>query len=418
MALQRVNADNQQGIEDALKMDDVEKLYLHKPWSCRDIDMMKRALYCEARKCFKKILTEKKFKEWSYEALTSVFHKSIVYDLPSLKVMVEYGYENVTQRHLTNGNTPLHTATDRISCQYSRPRLEHLSQTIEYLISIGASASATVSKTHEDHTHEDYTHEDHTPLDYVSIKIPHMLRVESNNDCIQKLLPGIEKLIDAMKEEKKGLPISLLTVLLLQDNFSYLLHNIGNLDLCVKILEKLLKAGVNLRGNHQPRFSGFNPNTRFENFFERRYADDLLRPKKMHDLVNNFGRDGKIFQYIMKFHMLLLVYGLEPDMKWSLFLDMILHYQPTALVPLVPRVLSIMDQELQYRIQKTDRLRLAEKLGIDYTQSVAIPMKCHSLKELCRRAMYKYIRDGRMAAHVGHLEIPNELKDFLLFQDN
>ena len=114
--------------------------------------------------------------------------------------------------------------------------------------------------------------------------------------------------------------------------------------------------------------------------------------------------------------MLLLTYGHEPDIKWSLFLDMILHYQPTALVPLVPRVLSFMDQELQYKIQKTDRVILAKNVGTHYTQSTSIPIKCHSLYVICRRAMYKYIKDWRMAAHVDTLEIPKDVKDFLLFK--
>ena len=133
-------------------------------------------------------------------------------------------------------------------------------------------------------------------------------------------------------------------------------------------------------------------------------------------MVNPFVRDGKVFEYMMKFYMLLLTYGHEPDMKWSLFLDMILRHKPAALVPLVPRVLSIMDQELQYKIQKTDRLRLVRRIDKRYTQSVSIPIKCHSLLELCRRAMYKYIKDGRMAAHVDKLEIPKDVKDFLLFK--
>ena len=398
----------------ALKRDDVEEFYRNKPWRYPDVKMLRFAINNKARKCFKAILTEKKLEEWKIQELTSVFHHCIQHDYPCLKVMVDYGYRDVNQR-LEKQGTPLHTAVMQISiCFRTNTFLEHFTETIDLLLSMGARASTTTEYTlmaTSDHC---------TPLDLALGCLHLLLFLKRTNYCIQNFLIGVTMLLDAMKKENRGeLPVSLFTVLILQDKFSLLLDQVttssfyynyyNHLDVYTKILEMVLKTGVNLRDKKQKTLSCLNPSTSPDEFFTGRLYTD-----RMHYLISLFGRDGQIFKYIMKFHMLMLTYGHEPDMKWGLFLHMILHYQPTALVPLVPRVLSIMDQELQYKIQKTDILMLAENLGILYTQSVSI--KCHSLLELCRRAMYKYIKDGRMAAHVDKLEIPGEVKDFLLFK--
>ena len=292
-----VKEDNWQVRDDALQSDDVEELYLHKPWPCSDIDMMFHALRVKARECFKKILTEKKFEEWNYQELTTVFHESIVYDYPSLVVMVDYGYRDVNQRLSISNDTPLHTATNHLFCSSSSRLSKHYSQVIEFLLSMGARASATNACTVPEIL------ELHPPLDNVINRIFDNFNFESNTDYLQELLLSAKSLIDAMKNENnEELPISLLTVLILHDNFAYLLYRTDNssrdvhhgLDMCVKILEMLLKAGVNLRDKKLNRFSPVNPSTSQEEFFQSKTIDDLFYGNQIHDLVNRYGRDGQL----------------------------------------------------------------------------------------------------------------------------
>ena len=292
----------------ALQVDDIEDLNLHRPWPCSNMDMMHRALHYKARKCFKTILTERKLEEWNYCELTSLFIKSVKHDYICLRIMVDYGYKDVSQEY----GSPLYAATSRLHAVRGRlsrssdtdPKRfpEHFLETIKLLLSMGADSSATSRHAF----HESPL----TPLDQLIMPLSAiMFWYEIDKVHIQEIFISAQILLDAMTKEKseEELPVSLNTVLILHNEFLRMLNLIvvhkekcyPIIDLCVKILEILLKAGVNLR--HEDQMSSvLIPSSCSEQFYKIRTGDPFHR-QGMGFLVRDIGRDGQGFEYVMKF---------------------------------------------------------------------------------------------------------------------
>ena len=409
-----------------LEEDDVKALFQHRPWQCTDIDMMHRALYHQATKCFTAILWPRKFEDWTYEALVSLFFTSCTYDYNSLHLMVSYVPKTfveaiVNGRQTTTFCTPLMAATTLDPESFWQPC--NIVKKIQLLQSLGAVSSSTNIVTV---SRIDEKLEARSALEHI-IQFIHSL---STIDTIplqkfdSELLECVDLLLQAMKKEQgENLPVSLLAVLMLHENFSNLIRYrkahetlYHSLEVNLKVLDMVLKAGLNLRNMQQKRPSPINPTIEYTDHcnYSGIYFDQCC--EAMANLIIRFGRSGKVFDYMMEFYMKLLLYGHQPDMKWALFLDAIERFRPAALLPLVPRVLSLMSPEKQREVVNADRLQMADELDINYLKSVPIPIKFPTLQELCRRVTYMCIKDGRMATHVDKLPITKQTKAFLMFQ--
>ena len=407
--------------------DRVETLY-SMTWECTEVDMMHRAVYHRATKCFKAILTKKKLEEWGDEALTSLFYTCATYDFSSLNEMVNYGYREVNSMRLINGYTPLMAAVMPVVRYPMIKRYRcpiEMCKNIELLLSLGAhtSATKTVGSCYELDFALEHAIE---AIHYVPIYCNSKLRIELDS-ARKMLLHSVAMLLDARKEEQgENLPVSLLAVCKLHEEFLAFVHSITRrsilsnkqvssvLGVYIEMLEMLLKANVNLRDKQQCRISGLNPSTGVEEYFASRCRNYL--EESLGKMISTFGRNGMIFKFVRQYYTLLITYGHQPDIKWCVLLDMIISYQPTALLPLVHQVLSVMDKEIQEEVCQADRVGIARLARIDYRNSVTIRTNFYTLQELSRRTIYKCIKDGRVAAHVDKLEITKPAKNFLLFR--
>ena len=393
----------------------------------------KQAAFWYAEKCFLATLKEIQERKLDIEEPEELCRLAVSrLDVNVLQEMKSMGFD-FTCRILNNGTT-LHAAAEHALNAFEDSHLE----VIKFLLAEGVKAY-------------DFNRLGSLPIDDIIRKLVEFMKPDTDQatheEFCQQVLDGVYMLIQAMRREKPGkvLLVPRYTVSLLQQSFYLALLDILrnhlkgtpidpnvaklSLDLCTQILEMVLAAGVDFTKDEcslinnvaqhfystyrDPEVYGYTTNDHLDLI-----CDVLVRWLLEDERYVNPGRDHlkQYEEYIVRFNMLQLAYGLKPDGGCFEFLSFLLKLNlPNLTTGVIQPILSLMPAHdiklFKQHMEDMEDKDQSQKLDLSLLSDTFCRPKL--LKEANRYAMYETIKDRRMVVHVNLLPLPKPLKKYL-----
>ena len=387
------NLRNSQAIDAAIMKDNVEIMEILRVVSGADcMTLLYETIDFKAEKCFQVLLANVDLNDKDLN-IHNCYPLGV--NASMLKILIKHGYRDI-HKYGVDGDTLMHFAVSKID--FNREPQCYLD--IIHCLGLLGVKTCTFNKKGQ------------LPIDII---------INSTNNMADTALTIVSKLLSSMEAERPQqdflLPCN--TINNIQRTFCSQIKsawmsrrkNQCKLNNWVNLLQECLSKGVNLSNDDQQLYlaEGIQAvQSEYEyNLFTCPYYD-CFPPR-------SFRQSDQLVESMIRFYTWLIVYGAKLDARCFDFLATLLEFPVfNDMRRFVECCISLMSaQDIQAFQGYVAKQNLKNNRNIDIS-----PVSygfCKTLKDMCRSTLYDNIRHGRMIVHVGSLPLPQDMKNYLVF---